>query len=184
RDHPFLGTHLNEPVQLLTNVLRNFNVGSADQLGASDGNVNRVVVALGQDAFRSPTVFNYYSPDYIVPGTTLLAPEFNIYTTGTSIGRANLMNTFAFSGLNASQPDSPTGTRANYSDLAAIAAADLTSNQLLDHLNARMMHGTMSAQMKSTIQTAVNAVTTTNPLSRAQTAVYLIATSSQFQVQR
>ncbi len=175
---------LREPVQLLTNVLRNFNVGSADQLGASDGNVNRVVVALGQDAFRSPTVFNYYSPDYIVPGTTLLAPEFNIYTTGTSIGRANLMNTFAFSGLNASQPDSPTGTRANYSDLAAIAAADLTSNQLLDHLNARMMHGTMSAQMKSTIQTAVNAVATTNPLSRAQTAVYLIATSSQFQVQR
>lgn len=175
---------LREPVQLLTNVLRNFNVGSADQLTTSDGNVNRVVVALGQDAFRSPTVFNYYSPDYIVPGTTLLAPEFNIYTTGTSIGRANLMNTFAFSGLNASQPDSPTGTRANYSDLAAIAAADLTSNQLLDHLNARMMHGAMSAQMKSTIQTAVNAVATSNPLARAQTAVYLIATSSQFQVQR
>ncbi|MBK7708344.1 MAG: DUF1800 family protein [Acidobacteria bacterium] len=175
---------LREPVQLLTNVLRNFNVASADLATQSDGNVNRFVSGLGQDAFRSTTVFNYYSPDYVVPGTTLLAPEFNIYTTSTSIGRANLFNLFAFSQVNISNPDTPTGTRANFTDLAALAAADTTSNRLLDHLNTRMMHGTMSAKMKSTIQTAVNAVASSSPLTRAQTAVYLIATSSQFQVQR
>ncbi len=175
---------LREPVQLFTNVMRNFNVSSVNGLGQSDGNLNRFIVSLGQDAFRSPTVFNYYSPDYIVPGTTLLAPEFNIYTTGTSIGRANLFNTFAFGQVNVSLPDSPNGTKANYADLSAIAAADTTSSQLLDHLNVRMMHGAMSPQMKSTIQTAVNAVTSSNLLLRAQTAVYLIATSSQFQVQR
>jgi uncharacterized protein (DUF1800 family) len=175
---------LREPVQLLTNVLRNFNVTSADGLAQSDGDINRFPTALGQDVFRSPTVFNYFSPSYIVPGTTLLAPEFNIYTTGTSIGRANLFNTFAFGQINVSLPNTPNGTRANYADLSAIAAADTTSNQLLDHLNVRMMHGTMSAQMKSTIQTAVNAVSSASPLTRAQTAVYLIATSSQFQVQK
>jgi uncharacterized protein (DUF1800 family) len=175
---------LREPVQLFTNVMRNFNVTAASGTGQSDGNVNRFVTPIGQDAFRATTVFNYYSPDYVVPGTTLLAPEFNIYTTGTSIGRANLFNTFAFGQVNVSNPDTPSGTKANFADLAAVAAADPTSSQLLDHLNARMMHGTMSAQMKSTIQSAVNVVTSTNPTLRAQTAVYLIATSSQFQVQR
>ncbi len=175
---------LREPVQLLTNVLRNFNVSSNDLLGQSDGDINRFIAGLGQSAFQSPTVFNYYSPDYVVPGTTLLAPEFNIYTTGTSIGRANLFNTVSFSGVGVSLPNTPNGTRANYNDLAAIAAADTTSNQLLDHLNVRMMHGAMSPLMKTTIQTAVNAVSSATPLTRAQTAVYLIATSSQFQVQR
>ncbi len=175
---------LREPVQLLTNVLRNFNVGSADQLTRSDGNVNRFLVGLGQDAFRSPTVFNYYSPDYVVPGTTLLAPEFNIYTTGTSIGRANLMNTFVFNRVNVSLPDTPNGTSISLAELQAVAAADTSSNQLMDVLNQRMMHGTMSASMRENIRTAVNVVVSTNTLQRAQTAVYLVATSSQFQVQR
>jgi hypothetical protein len=54
----------------------------------------------------------------------------------------------------------------------------------MDALNSKMMHGAMSPEMRSTILTAVTAVPTTNPLLRAQTAVYLIATSSQYQVQR
>ena len=39
---------------------------------------------------NSPTVFNYYSPDYQIPGTTLLGPEFSLMTTGTAIARAKL----------------------------------------------------------------------------------------------
>jgi hypothetical protein len=42
----------------------------------------------------------------------------------------------------------------------------------------------MSSQMRSIITTAVLAVPTTNPLLRARTAIYLVATSSQYQVQR
>jgi uncharacterized protein (DUF1800 family) len=175
---------LREPVQLFTHVARNFNVSSADGLSQSDGSVDRFLDGLGQSVFRAPTVFNYYSPDYVVPGTSLLAPEFNIYTTGTSIGRANLFNLFAFSRVNVSLPNTPNGTALQFADLAAIASADTTSKQLLDHLDERMMHGTMSKQMKSKIRTAVNAVASTDPTLRAQTAVYLIATSSQFQVQR
>jgi uncharacterized protein (DUF1800 family) len=175
---------LREPVQLMTNLFRHFNVASADGLSLSDGNVNRFPSALAQNAFNAPTVFNYYPPDYVVPGTNLLGPEFGIYTTGTAIGRANFANSTVFGQINVSLPDTPNGTKLFFTDLQAIAAADPTSNQLLDHLNARMMHGAMSAEMKSRILTAVNAVVSTNPLLRAQTAVYLIATSSQYQVQR
>ncbi|MEO8574125.1 MAG: DUF1800 family protein, partial [Pyrinomonadaceae bacterium] len=175
---------LREPVQLTTNIYRNFNVTDAAGTGRSDGDINRYPAGQGQNAFNPPTVFNYYPPNFIVPGTTLLAPEFGIFTTGTAIGRANIGNSLVFGQIAIALPNTPNGTKINVADLQAIAAADTTSNQLLDHLNTRMMHGAMSAQMKSTILTAVNTVASTNPLARAQTAVYLIATSSQFQVQR
>jgi uncharacterized protein (DUF1800 family) len=175
---------LREPVQLLTNVLRHFNVRSADGMQLSDGNVNGLSNAMGQNAFNAPTVFNYYSPDYIVPGTTVLAPEFGIYTTGTSIARANFANTMIFNRINASQPNSPLGTSISLADMQALAAADASGNQLMDALNHKMMHGAMSSQMRTTILNAVLAAPANNPLLRAQTAVYLIATSSQYQVQR
>jgi uncharacterized protein (DUF1800 family) len=175
---------LREPVQLMTNLFRQIGVTSNDGLGLSDGNINRFPNGLGQNAFNSPTVFNYYPPNYVIPGTSMIGPEFGIYNTGTAIGRANFGNSMVFGSIAVAQPDTPTGTRLQFGELQAIAAADTTSNQLLDVLNQRMMHGTMSSQMRDTIQTAVNAVASTNPLSRAQTAVYLIVTSSQYQVQR
>ncbi len=175
---------LREPVQLLTNVLRNFEVGSAALTGQSDGVVNGSVAGLGQSAFNAPTVFNYYQPNYVVPGSTILGPEFGIFTTGTSIGRANLFATYAFNGLAIALPDRPNGTRINLAEAQAISAADTTGNLLVDYLNTKMMHGTMSAQMKNAILPAVVAASATNHTTRAQHAVYLIATSSQFQVQR
>jgi len=47
-----------------------------------------------------------------------------------------------------------------------------------------MMHGTMSDEMRSSIETAVSAVSSSNSLLRARQALYLVATSSQYQVQR
>jgi hypothetical protein len=175
---------LREPVQLMTNVLRNFEVGSAALTGQSDGVVNQSVAGLGQNAFYAPTVFNYYQPNYVVPGSTILGPEFGIFTTGTSIGRANLFSTFAFNGLGIALPNRPNGTRINLAEAQAISAADTTGNLLVDYLNTKMMHGSMSPQMKNVILPAVVAASATNHLTRAQHAVYLIATSSQFQVQR
>ena len=174
---------LREPVQLATNIYRQFGVRSFDGLTQSDGYVNQIISPLGQNTFYSPTVFNYYSPEYVVPGAGLNGPEFGILTTGTAVGRANFVNSVVFGRINVS-PNSPTGTSINLSEMQSLAAADTTGNMLLDTLNTKMMHGAMSAQMKSTILTAVQAVPSANTLLRAQTAVYLTATSSQYQVQR
>lgn len=174
---------LREPVQLATNVLRQFNVQSATAGGQSDGYVNQIIAPMGQNTFNSPTVFNYYSPDYVVPGTALNAPEFGILTTGTTIARANFINTIVFSRVNVSS-FAPTGTSINLSEMQALSAADATGNRLIDALNTKLMHGAMSPQMKSTILTAVQAVASTNTLLRTQTAIYLTASSSQYQVQR
>lgn len=175
---------LREPVQFITNILRHFNVKSADLTQQSDGVINNQITGIGQDVLRSPTVFNYYSPTYTVPGSALLGPEFGVMNTGTSIGRLNRVNTFIFGRIAVSQPNTPLGTSIDLSEMVALAQTDTTSNRLVDTLNVRMMHGAMSASMKNTILTAVNAVASTNPTLRAQTAVYLVASSSQFQVQR
>lgn len=175
---------LREPVQLMTNVFRQVGVTSADGLSQSDGNINRFPSGLAQNVFNSPTVFNFYPPTYIVPGTTLLGPEFAIFNTGTAIGRANFANSMVYGQINVSLPDSPNGTKLNLAELQAIEAADTTSNQLLDVLNQRFMHGTMSAQMRSSIQTATNAVSVNDTQGRVRAALYLVVTSSQYQVQR
>jgi len=175
---------LREPVQLATNLFRQFGVQSAVGGAPSDGVVSQVISPMGQNTFNSPTVFNYYPPDYIVPGPGLNGPEFAIMTTGTALSRVNFMNTMVFNRVNVSAPNAPSGTSINLAEMQALAAADTTSNRLMDALNVRMMHGTMTAQNRATILTAVQMVAATDPLTRARTAIYLVATSSQFQVQR
>ena len=81
-------------------------------------------------------------------------------------------------------PNNPSGMSVDFSDLQAPSTADSTGGLMLDELNRRMLHGTMSAQIKSTIQTAVTNIAATDTLNRARQAVYLVATLSQYQVQR
>ena len=174
---------LREPVQLVTNLLRTFNVRSADGTQPSDAVVQSLPNAMAQNPFYAPTVFNYYSPDYTVPGTALNGPEFGIMTTGTAIARSNFANTMVFSRINTGE-NNPRGTSIDLSEMQALAAADTTSNKMLDALNQKMLHGTMSPEMRQIILTSVQAVPANNPLARAQQAIYLIATSSQYQIQR
>jgi uncharacterized protein (DUF1800 family) len=174
---------LREPVSFATNILRALNVKNVALTGPSDGVVTNYTNGIGQNPFNSPTVFNYYPPDFVVPGTSLLGPEFGILTTGTAVGRANVVNTMTF-GQIAVAENSPAGTKIDITDLQALATADPTGNLVLDALNQRMLHNTMSPQMRATILPAFTAVAANNPLARAQAAVYLVASSSQFQVQR
>ncbi len=177
---------LREPVLYITNFLKNFNVRSADLTQQSDGVVNGLTQPIGQDVFRAPTVFNYYAPGYVIPGTSLLGPEFGIMTTGTAIGRTNQINRMVFSRIAVSTGNTniPLGTSIDLSEMITLSQNDATGNQLVDTLNTRMLHGAMQPAMKNTILTAVQAVASSNPTLRAQTAIYLIATSSQYQIQR
>ena len=104
-------------------------------------------------------------------------------TTGTAVGRANVVNTITYSQI-ATGENNPAGTRIDLAELTALATADPTGNRVLDVLNHKMLHGTMSPQMRAIILPAFTAVSAATPAARAQTAVYLVATSSQFQVQR
>lgn len=176
---------LREPVLLATNLARHFDARSADRSALSDGVLTTETNVMGQIAFMSPSVFNYYPPDYVVPGTTMNGPEFGLYTTGTSVARVNFANLLLFHRIEINTERRVTaGTSLSVADLAAVAEADPSGERLMDVLNARMMHGAMSAGMRSTIQNVVLTVPESNPTLRAKRAAYLVATSSQYQVQR
>ncbi|MBE7516153.1 MAG: DUF1800 family protein [Chloracidobacterium sp.] len=188
---------LREPVQFATNVLRTLNVQGAVAGTQSDGSFGVVgagrtngqvseFLGMSQMPFLSPSVFNFYPPGYVLPGTSYLGPEFALMNTGTSIQRANFINRMVMNTtpVAVASPDFPTGTGIDISDLVTLASVDTSGNALLDELNRRMMHDSMSAGMKAAILPAVTAVTASNPALRARTAVYLVATSSQYQVQR
>ena len=191
---------LREPVLFITNVLRPFNPTANTNItvpascnGLSDGSINGITQPLDQDVFNPPSVFNYYPMDYIIPNTPLHGPEFGIFSTGTALKRPNFVNQMAPPNSTASTgilavsgaaSTTPCGTRIDLTRLQALAASDTSGAALVDTLNREMMHGSMSAPVRTEILTAVQAVVSTNSLKRARTAYYLVATLSQYQVQR
>lgn len=190
--------HLREPVLLMTNLLRQFNATSDGVLVANSvfltPNVTSFSTALGQDVFNPPTVFSYFPADFGLPGTSLVAPEFGILDTSTTYQRANFVETLFIrnngagvgNGIAASSPNRPTGTQVNYSTYQGMAASctGVGSCQIVDLLNTNMMHGTMSSSMRTSIINAITGIASSDPAGRARTAIYLVATSSQYQIQR
>jgi uncharacterized protein (DUF1800 family) len=183
--------HLREPVLLMTHLLRAFNAtdsSKTDGVLVSNSPLN-LSNPLGQNVFNPPTVFSYFPADFNLPGTNLFGPEFGILDTSSTYQRANLINmifiTNGGNGIPLSLPNRPVGTQISIASFTALAT---TPQQLVDALNVRLMHGTMSPQMNASIVATVTSITnanaTTQALQRAQTAIYLVATSSQYQVER
>jgi uncharacterized protein (DUF1800 family) len=179
--------HLREPVLLMTHLLRAFNATSDGVLVTNTP--NSYSNDMGQNIFNPPTVFSYFPADFGLAGTTLFGPEFGLLDTSTTYKRANFMNTLFLAnsgnGIPANGVNRPSGTQLNYSAYTALAT---TPSALVDALDARLMHGTMAPAMKANIVAAITAITnanaTTQALQRTQTAIYLVATSSQYQVER
>jgi hypothetical protein len=172
--------HLRHPVLFVTSLLRSFNPLSADGLNLSDGYLNPQNVNMGLDLFRPPSVFSYFSPSAGVPGSSLRGPEFGILNTSTSVRRSNFVNTMVFSRVGVTA-NSPYGTSL---DLAQFDPFAGNPEEMVGMLNALMMRGRMTKEMFDAIVVAVKAVAANNPRRRVQTAVYLIATSAQYQVVR
>ena len=189
---------LREPAQYIVGFLRAFNVKSFDKQSTSDGvlgtrSSNDFTGTLDQPIFQPTTVFSYYQSGYEVPGTKILGPAFGILSTSTTLRRANNINTLIYTGVTANtsptalSPDRPRGTSIDIANLEAMAV-NPNDGQVVDALNALLLHGTMSAQMRTSIITAMNAINdanlTTRHQKRARAAVYLVATSSQYDIQR
>lgn len=165
--------HLREPVLYIANILRAFG---ATTDGAAPANS---ASSMSQSVMDSPSVFNFFPPSYGIPGTNLLGPEFDLETTATTLVRANFINSFVYGSVG-------TGTTVSFTTYANLAANPNATGQLLDTLNALLLHNSMTADARTSILAAVNAVPagSTQNLARAQAAIYLILSSSQYQVEQ
>ena len=173
--------HLRHPALFVLNVLRAFDARSADGNAQSDGYLNPQLTPMGMDLFRPASVFSYFSPSTGLPDPGgLRGPEFGILSTSTTLRRDNFVNTMVFSRI-AISANAPSGTSLTLAPLQPLAADPAS---LVDSLNERLLHGSMPSMMRDSIVRAVSAVAPTNSLKRVRTAVYLVLTSSQYQVER
>lgn len=157
---------LAEPALFITRQLRAIGGNVADYPFMSD-----LVVEMGQRVFHSPSVFNYYSPNFRIAGTALTAPEFQLYTTATAMIRANFVASLISGGFGSEV----TLNLAPWQTLAADPGA------LLNQVDRVMFGGTLSPEARATMLTAIQASPT--PAEKVRTAFYLAFTSSQFQVE-
>jgi uncharacterized protein (DUF1800 family) len=186
---------LRDPVHFILSMLRIFNATSDGALfNAASGNfacgltfLSPFSTCMGQDLFNPPTVFSYYPADYVLPGTNLSAPEFGLLDTQIAYLRLNFVNTLFLANNGNGLPAlgaarlSPTGTQLNMAGYQAEAG---TPENLVDMLNTMMMHSTMSTSMRTSIIDTVATIPGSDAANRTRVAIYLVATSSQYQVQR
>jgi uncharacterized protein (DUF1800 family) len=158
---------LREPVVMEVAVARAF-AATTDGSGFTNASGS-----MSQNIFNSGSVFNFFPPDSLIPQTTLNGPEFAIFNTNTSLARVNFINNIVYGQISS----------ATKLDFTPVVNAG-TPDQMVAWLDTQLLHGTMSDSMKQSILTAVNTVTSTDTANQAKAAVYLVLSSSQYQVQR
>ena len=168
---------LREPVLYVTGVMR--------ALGARSDGVDLIGVSSGmeQNVFVSPTVFNFFPPDYELTGSGMNAPELAIVDSNTSLKRAEFAWRLIFG---RPVPPDPTLPGAVGTQLSLGAWEPLASEpgRLVDGLGGLLLHAGLPTAARQAIVAAVSAVPATNPAQRVKTAAYLVVAGPQYQVQR
>jgi uncharacterized protein (DUF1800 family) len=183
----FDGGHLREPMLYIANVMRALNFKNKDALAGNDvvalasyNTVGNYTSGLGQRPYSSGSVFNFFSPLYVIPGTTVHAPEFGQENTATAVLRLTLANTLVYNGISGFTADlSKTSALGIMASNTGNAMTD--SGNLVDALGAMFMHGQMPGPMRSAIVSHI--ATLTDPAMRVRVATYLVITSSLYKVE-
>jgi uncharacterized protein (DUF1800 family) len=165
------GGHLREPMLWMTNFLRAVGFTNTDANG-SYFSLSNYSNNLSERPYRSGSVFNFFPPSYVVPATSLNAPEFDLENTATAILRLSLADSLVNNKIT-----SFTINLGNTSTLGQIAASSPAN--LVDALGTLFMHGQMPSNMRTEILGAINGLGTAQ---QVRVATYLVITSSQYKV--
>lgn len=177
------GGKMREPLMKLTHLWRALD-GRAD-----DGRYREWYVDyyLGQAPLSSPTVFNFFLPDYSPPGELstlgLAAPEFQI-TTDTSI--ASVANGLGYKIYYDWRGNSGQTSEDIVVDLGPELAYATDPVRLVDRYDLLFMNRTMSDFMFNTLVTYLQTLpnTTQGRRQRVQDAVWLIQSSPEYAIER
>jgi uncharacterized protein (DUF1800 family) len=170
-DPAYDGGHLREPLLWITNFLRAVGFTNTDP-NSSYFSLSNYSNNLGERPYRSGSVFNFFPPSYVIPQTTLNAPEFDLENTATAILRLSLADSLVNNKITSfSMNLSATST------LGQIAAASPAN--LVDTLGTMFMHGQMPTDMRTEILNAINGLGTAE---QVRVATYLVISSSQYKV--
>lgn len=145
----------------------------------------------GQGPLRSPSVFNFFRPDFRRQGEVstlgLDSPEFQILSDSLAVGTANRLFSLSFcyhsQGASCWADDDTATLFLDTARDATLASNDPAG--LLDRYNVLFLSGQMSPAMRSILMTRLNAITgTARGRQRVQHALYLILNSPEYVVQK
>lgn len=140
----------------------------------------------GQAPLRSPSVFNFFEPDYQQPGPIadrgLVSPEFQITNETTIVTTTNRLYVNAvlrYVGRVANpNPEHILLNIEREKGMANDPAA------LIDHLNLLLMSGQMSEKMRNELIDVIEGISLGDGSQRVVEALYLIVSSPEFAVQK
>ncbi|MDB6068860.1 MAG: hypothetical protein JWL81_31, partial [Verrucomicrobiales bacterium] len=153
-----------------------------------------------QGPLRSPTVFNFYEPDYVFLGATgnagLYGPEFQITSETSAITTANWF--YDLTRRNNANTTTPLSYGQGYLypdpikreiklDLTAERAMAANAGNLVDHLATMLLPGQMTPRLRTLLVEYLNTFPATSDaekMSRLAEALYLISLCPEFAVQR
>lgn len=182
---------IREPVLRLANWLRAFEAKSTSGVFRI-GNTDNPAFQLAQSPMRSPSVFNFYRPGYVAPGSKsgaagLAGPELQITHETSVAGYLNFMQGVVANG---------TGQNANDKAVAGYTAELALANSpadLVARINLLLCNGAMRPANVQTIVDAVTAIKIpTSPATsvdsakrnRVLLAVFLTLASQDYIVQK
>lgn len=146
----------------------------------------------GQGPLRSPSVFNFYRPDFRPQGEAaaagLYAPEFQILSDSVAVATANRLFSLAFCWYSGDGSCWSQGNAVLHLDTArdmVLAGSDIDG--LLDRYDLLFLSGQMSPAMRAVLRTRLQAVSgnsETRARRRIQHALYLILNSPEYAIQK
>ena len=171
---------LREPVHRLLQWARSFNAASPTGLW-NIGDTTNPATRLGQSPLRSGSVFNFFRPGYVPPGSTLgtnaiTAPEFQLCNESTAAGYLNFLQTAIASGIGE--------VKASYTAELAMAT---DAPALVADLALRLGGGAISADTRATIATAIATITAgtdAGKLNRVQAAILMLMACPEYLIQK
>lgn len=179
---------IKEPVLYVTSFLRLMNA-------TGDGYFAYAKTQdLNQRVFEAPSVFNFYPWDYpLAQSDGLVSPATKLTGGGLDYERHNFMfyytilDDYLGTGrdyIKNADLGSNTGTKVDWRQWESLKTVDA----IIDRMNLLMLNNTMTGYQRDALKKAMNAVTDANATRqarlRAQTGLYIVLTSPQFQVDR
>jgi len=182
---------LKEPMLRLSGIFRAFNTRSFSGRYRIDG-LDSLEYGISQGPLQSPTVFNYFHPEFAPPGpvatANAIAPEFEITTT-TAIAATqnyfgNIVTTYSSSagnsftdtllgnyGCNVGTATTPLPSDSSrqhcmFGNLEELFALHADSSTMFDYINLVMLGGSLSNANKTALVTALDTAypTTATPI--------------------
>jgi uncharacterized protein (DUF1800 family) len=173
------GGHLREPILYFAGILRALQSTNTNSQGRYDV-ATSYTEPLGEIPYGAPSVFNFFPPGYVIPGTTLNAPEFAQENTAAAMVRLNLADSIVRNHLTSFNIDmSQTSVLGQIASATGNAAVD--SANLVNALDILFTHAQMPAAMKTAIVAHVSQLPVIGQ--RVRVATWLVISSNFYQIE-